>query len=118
MFIPKKIAEQQQQLQSPSSFLKEEEEKSKDINMSTISSSLLLSPFIEMTKTVMEKSKAAVANGSDPKLVAEMVVKIYETERPEWRYLAGDDSQKLFEARMQLSDSEFEKFLYKLFNSQ
>ena len=47
-----------------------------------------------------------------------MVVKIYETERPEWRYLAGDDSQKLFEAKMQFSDSEFKKFLYKLFKSQ
>jgi hypothetical protein len=64
----------------------------------------------------MDKSKIAVANSSHPKLVAEMVVKIYETEKPEWRYLAGDDSEKLFEARRQMSDSEFEKFLYKLFS--
>jgi NAD(P)-dependent dehydrogenase (short-subunit alcohol dehydrogenase family) len=117
MLLPKKKSEQQQHQLLPSSFLNEEEkEKSKDINMSMILSSL--SPFIEMTKTIMEKSKAAVASGSDPKLVAEMVLKIYKTKRPEWRYLVGDDSQKLFEARRQLSDSEFEKFLYKLFNSE
>jgi hypothetical protein len=59
----------------------------------------------------MEKSKAAVANGSHPKLVANMVLKIYDTEKPEWCYLVGEDSKKLFEVKGQMSDNEFEKFL-------
>jgi hypothetical protein len=117
MFLPKKIIEQQQpQQQLPSPPMQEEEEKSKEDNnmMPIIISS---SPFAEMVKVIMEKSKAAVANGSHPKLVAEMVVRIYEIEKPEWRYLAGDYSEKLFEARRQMTDSEFEKFLYRLFSS-
>jgi hypothetical protein len=36
-------------------------------------------------------------------------------EKPAWRYQAGGDGKRLFEARRKMDDVEFEKFLYKLF---
>jgi NAD(P)-dependent dehydrogenase (short-subunit alcohol dehydrogenase family) len=74
------------------------------------------SPFAEMTKSIMEKSKALIKMGSSPKLVAEIVLKIANTDKPEWRYRAGEDAEKLFEARTNMSDAEFEKFLSELLN--
>lgn len=74
------------------------------------------SPFVEMTKSIMEKSKALIKMGSSPKLVAEIVLKIVNTNKPEWRYRAGEDAEKLFEARTNMSDAEFEKFLSELLN--
>ncbi|HYZ58817.1 MAG TPA: SDR family oxidoreductase, partial [Nitrososphaeraceae archaeon] len=67
------------------------------------------SPFVEMTKSIMEKSKELIKMGSSPKLVAEIVLKIVNTDKPEWRYRAGEDAEKLFEARTNMSDAEFEK---------
>jgi NAD(P)-dependent dehydrogenase (short-subunit alcohol dehydrogenase family) len=74
------------------------------------------SPFAEMTKSIMEKSKALIKMGSSSKLVAEIVLKIVNTDKPEWRYRAGEDAEKLFEARTNMSDAEFEKFLSELLN--
>lgn len=71
-----------------------------------------------MTKSIMGKSKAAVANDSDPKVVAEIVLKIARSEKPDWRYCAGDDAEKLLEAKRQMSDTEFERFLEDLFGSR
>lgn len=76
------------------------------------------SPFAEMTKSIMGKSKAAVANDSDPKVVAEIVLKIARSEKPDWRYCAIDDAEKLPEAKRQMSDIEFERFLEDLFGSR
>jgi hypothetical protein len=70
-----------------------------------------------MTKSIMDKSKAAIANGSDPKVVAETVLKKAKTEKPDWRYCAGADAERLFEAKRQMSDTEFERFLDELFGT-
>lgn len=74
------------------------------------------SPFAEMTSNIMEKSKALIKSGSPPKLVANIVLKIVNTDRPEWRYRAGEDAEKLFEARTNMGDVEYEKFLSELLN--
>jgi NAD(P)-dependent dehydrogenase (short-subunit alcohol dehydrogenase family) len=74
------------------------------------------SPFAEMTNNIMEKSKAFIKSGSSPKLVAEIVLKIVNTGKPEWRYRAGEDAERMFEARSKMSDVEFEKFLSELLN--
>jgi NAD(P)-dependent dehydrogenase (short-subunit alcohol dehydrogenase family) len=100
MYLPKKLViQQEQQLQF--------ERSTNNIN----------SPFAEMTKSIMDKSKAAIANGSDPKIVAETVLKIAKTEKPDWRYCAGADAERLFEAKRQMSDTEFERFLDELFGT-
>lgn len=91
MFLPKKIKEQKQQYQSNDS-----------------------SSYEEMTKSIMEKSKAAVANGSPPKVVSDIVLRAVMTEKPQWRYLAGADAEKLFETKTKMNDIEFEKFLHNL----
>jgi NAD(P)-dependent dehydrogenase (short-subunit alcohol dehydrogenase family) len=77
-------------------------------------SSSLSSPFIQMTKSIMERSKNGVVNGSPPTVVANVVLQIAMTEKPNWRYPAGADAERLFEARSKMSDIEFEKFLYDL----
>jgi NAD(P)-dependent dehydrogenase (short-subunit alcohol dehydrogenase family) len=71
-------------------------------------------PFSEMTQNIMEKSKAVVANGSAPKVVADVVISAAKAEKPDWRYRAGSDAERLFEARRKMDDVEFENFLYKL----
>jgi NAD(P)-dependent dehydrogenase (short-subunit alcohol dehydrogenase family) len=72
------------------------------------------SPFAEMTKSILEKSKALIKRGSSPKLVADIVLKIAKSDKPEWRYLAGADAEKLFETRTKMSDFEFEQFISEL----
>jgi hypothetical protein len=61
------------------------------------------------------QAKAAVTTGSDPKVVADIVLNIAEAQNPDWRYCAGDEAEKLFEAKRQMGGIEFEKFLDELF---
>ncbi|HKI09024.1 MAG TPA: SDR family oxidoreductase [Nitrososphaeraceae archaeon] len=98
MYIPKKI-----QRQSSSD--------------SSSSSSSSLSPFTEITNSIMEKSKSVVVNGSPPRVVANVVLQVAKAEKPNWRYRAGADAERLFEARTKMNDTEFEKFLYDLLGS-
>jgi len=65
----------------------------------------------------MEKSKSLVVNGSPPRVVANVVLEVAKAEKPNWRYPAGADAERLFEARTKMSDTEFEKFLYDLLGS-
>jgi NAD(P)-dependent dehydrogenase (short-subunit alcohol dehydrogenase family) len=87
MFLPKKLREQQQKGASS---------------------------FSEMTKSVMDKSLSAVTNGSSPKVVADIILKVAMTEEPRWRYLAGADAVSLFKTKKDTTDLEFEKFLSKI----
>jgi NAD(P)-dependent dehydrogenase (short-subunit alcohol dehydrogenase family) len=80
----------------------------------SLSDSSLSSPFIEMTKSIMERSKNGVVNGSPPRVIADVVLQVAMAEKPNWRYRAGADAERLFEARTKMSDTEFEKFLYDL----
>jgi NAD(P)-dependent dehydrogenase (short-subunit alcohol dehydrogenase family) len=87
MFLPKKLREQQQKG---------------------------ISSFAEMTKSIMDKSVSAVTNGSSPKTVADIILKVAMTEEPQWRYLAGTDAESLFKTKKDMTDLEFEKFLSKI----
>jgi NAD(P)-dependent dehydrogenase (short-subunit alcohol dehydrogenase family) len=87
MFLPKKLREQQQEG---------------------------ISSFEEMTKSIMDKSVSAVTNGSSPKAVANIILKVATTEEPQWRYLAGADAESLFKTKKDTTDLEFEKFLSKI----
>jgi len=66
-----------------------------------------------MTESIMNKSIAAVTNGSSPKIVADMISEIVMTEEPCCRYLAGADAETLFKTKKDMSDLELEKFLCK-----
>jgi NAD(P)-dependent dehydrogenase (short-subunit alcohol dehydrogenase family) len=87
MFLPKKLREQQQNG---------------------------ISPFVEMTKSIMDKSISAVTNGLSPKAVADIILKVAMTEEPQWRYLVGADAESLFKTKKDTTDLEFEKFLLKV----
>jgi NAD(P)-dependent dehydrogenase (short-subunit alcohol dehydrogenase family) len=86
MFLPKKLREQQNGI----------------------------SPFVEMTKSIMDKSISAVTNGSSPKAVADIILKVAITEELQWRYLAGADAESLFKTKKDTTDLEFERFLLKI----
>jgi NAD(P)-dependent dehydrogenase (short-subunit alcohol dehydrogenase family) len=88
MFLPKKLSEQQHQLKG-------------------------ISSFSGMTESIMNKSIAAVTNGSSPKIVADIILEIVMTGEPQWRYLAGADAETLFKTKKDMTDLEFEKFLCK-----
>jgi hypothetical protein len=62
----------------------------------------------------MDKSLSAVTNGSSPKVVADIILKVAMTEEPRWRYLAGADAVSLFKTKKDTTDLEFEKFLSKI----
>jgi NAD(P)-dependent dehydrogenase (short-subunit alcohol dehydrogenase family) len=73
-----------------------------------------ISSFADMTKSIMDKSVSAVTNGSPPKIVADVILKVATTEEPYWRYLAGADAESLFKTKKDTTDLEFEKFLAKI----
>ena len=87
MFLPKKLREQQQNG---------------------------ISSFVEMTKSIMDKSVSAVTNGLSPKVVADVILKVAMAEEPQWRYLVGADAESLFKTKKDMTDLEFEKFLSKI----
>jgi NAD(P)-dependent dehydrogenase (short-subunit alcohol dehydrogenase family) len=89
MFLPKRLKEQQYQLNGTS-------------------------PFAEMTRSIMDKSIDAVTNGSSPKVVANIVLRVAMAKEPQWRYLAGADAETLFKTIKDMTDLEFEKFLCKI----
>lgn len=62
----------------------------------------------------MDKSISTVTNGSSPKAVADIILKVAMAEEPQWRYLAGADAESLFKAKKDTTDLEFEKFLSKI----
>jgi NAD(P)-dependent dehydrogenase (short-subunit alcohol dehydrogenase family) len=97
MRIPNKIEEQRRQQQ------KQQQQK----NTNT-------SPFAEMTINILEKSKTVISNGSHPRVVADIVLKAAKVEKPQPRYSAGDDAEKLLETRRQMTDVEFEEFIQAL----
>jgi NAD(P)-dependent dehydrogenase (short-subunit alcohol dehydrogenase family) len=87
MFLPKKLREQQQNG---------------------------ISSFVEMTKSIRDKSVSAVTNGLSPKVVAGVILKVAMAEEPQWRYLVGADAESLFKTKKDMTDLEFEKFLSKI----
>jgi NAD(P)-dependent dehydrogenase (short-subunit alcohol dehydrogenase family) len=104
-----------QSMYIPKKFQKEEEEEQQQGQRQQQRPNSSSSPFAEMTKNIMKKSEEVVANGSPPRVVADLVLKAAKAEKTAWRYQAGGDAKRLFEARRKMDDVEFEKFLYYLF---
>jgi hypothetical protein len=67
-----------------------------------------------MTINILEKSKTIISNGSHPRVVSDIVLKAAKAEKPQPRYPAGDDAEKLLETRRQMIDGEFEEFIQAL----
>ncbi len=71
------------------------------------------SPYAELTRKVNEGLKLLLDHGTPPEEVAKVILKAVQSENPAPRYLVGNDATMLMEARKNMSDEEFEKFVKK-----
>lgn len=71
------------------------------------------SPYSQMTQKVAAGFKMLLEHGTPPEEVAKTILKAVTSENPEPRYLVGNDAAMVMEARKNMSDAEFEKFMKK-----
>ena len=71
------------------------------------------SPYSQMTQKVAAGLKMLLEHGTSPEEVAKTILKAVTSENPEPRYLVGNDAAMVMEARKNMSDAEFEKFMKK-----
>ena len=69
------------------------------------------SPYSELVKKVSAKIGSDHKNATQPEEVAKAIVDAISTERPEFRYVVGNDAVSLSEARKNMSFSEFQKMI-------
>jgi NAD(P)-dependent dehydrogenase (short-subunit alcohol dehydrogenase family) len=65
------------------------------------------SPYSQMMQRVGASLEQLQKNGSDPDLVANIVLQAAISQNPELRYLAGKDVEAWVESKRKLSDAEF-----------
>ncbi|MGH9909309.1 MAG: SDR family oxidoreductase [Nitrososphaerales archaeon] len=71
------------------------------------------SPYAQLTQKVSTGFKLLVDHGTPPEEVAKVILKAITSENPDPRYLVGNDAAIIMEARKNMSDIEFEKFIKK-----
>lgn len=71
------------------------------------------SPYAELTQKVSTGLKMLLEHGTPPEEVAKVILKAVTSDNPDPRYLAGNDAAMIMEARKNMSDAEFEKFMKK-----
>ena len=69
------------------------------------------SPYSKLVKKVSAKISSDHENATQPEEVAKAIVDAISTERPEFRYVVGNDAVSLSEARKNMSFSEFQKMI-------
>jgi NAD(P)-dependent dehydrogenase (short-subunit alcohol dehydrogenase family) len=73
------------------------------------------SPYFSLTQKIESHFKSMVENASSsspPEEVAKVIVQAITSEDPQPRYIVGDDATTLIQARMNMSDKEFENWMY------
>ncbi|KAG2475726.1 MAG: Short-chain dehydrogenase/reductase SDR [Nitrosopumilales archaeon] len=76
------------------------------------------SPYKEISEKVQKGIKMMGELGTDPKEVANTIIKAIEADDPLPRYIVGNDAAMFLEAKKMKTDSEFENYLKKeLFSS-
>ncbi|MFQ5940426.1 MAG: SDR family oxidoreductase [Nitrososphaerales archaeon] len=71
------------------------------------------SSYTQLTQKVYAGYKLLMTHGTPPEEVAKVILEAVTSDNPDPRYLAGNDAAMVMEARKNMSDSEFEKFLRK-----
>lgn len=71
------------------------------------------SPYAQLTQKVSAGLKLLVEHGTPPEEVAKVILRAITSENPDPRYLVGNDAAIIMEARKNMSDIEFEKFMKK-----
>ncbi|MEM2760175.1 MAG: SDR family oxidoreductase [Nitrososphaerales archaeon] len=69
------------------------------------------SPYAQLTQKVFAGLKLLLEHGTPPDEVARVILKAATSINPELRYLAGNDAVMVLEARKNMSDTDFEKFM-------
>ncbi|MDQ6864934.1 MAG: SDR family oxidoreductase [Thermoproteota archaeon] len=69
------------------------------------------SPYSELVQKVTVKTRSQHENATQPEEVAKTIVQAISTEKPEFRYVVGNDAVSLLEARKNMPYSEFQKMI-------
>jgi NAD(P)-dependent dehydrogenase (short-subunit alcohol dehydrogenase family) len=73
------------------------------------------SPYAKTIQKVFEGFEPMVANASDPKEVAQVILNAANSSSPNIRYTVGKDAESILKARAELSDRELEKWVRESF---
>ena len=66
-------------------------------------------PYAEITQKRISAFKPRFEKGSSPKEVADTILEAVTSDKPEFRYIVGEDASKLMDIRKNTSDEEFGK---------
>ncbi|MGB7638289.1 MAG: SDR family oxidoreductase [Nitrososphaeraceae archaeon] len=69
------------------------------------------SPYLELSKKASEGRKAAFKQASSPMQVAEVILNAIKSEKPNTRYLVGNDAATIMERKKNSSDFELERWI-------
>ena len=69
------------------------------------------SPYSELVQKFTVKTRSQHENATQPEEVAKTIVHAISTEKPEFRYVVGNDAVSLLEARKNMPYSEFQKMI-------
>jgi NAD(P)-dependent dehydrogenase (short-subunit alcohol dehydrogenase family) len=69
------------------------------------------SPYLELSKKASEGRKAAFKQASSPMQVAEVILNAIKSEKPNTRYLVGNDAATIMERKKNNSDFELERWI-------
>lgn len=69
------------------------------------------SSYSQLMNKMYKNLFSTLASGTDPKEVANIIVRAVTNENPQQRYLVGDDALALIEARKNSTDKDFEKII-------
>ncbi len=73
------------------------------------------SPYAKTIQKVFDGFEPMLANASDPKEVAQVILNAANSSSPNIRYTVGKDAESIIKARAELSDSELEKWVRESF---
>jgi short-subunit dehydrogenase len=73
------------------------------------------SPYAKTVQKVFEGFEPMLANASDPKEVAQVILNAANSSSPNMRYTVGKDAESILKARAELSDRELEKWVRESF---
>ena len=73
------------------------------------------SPYAKTVQKVFEGFEPMLANASDPKEVAQVILNAANSSSPNIRYTVGKDAESILKARAELSERELEKWVRESF---
>ena len=73
------------------------------------------SPYAKTIQKVFDGFEPMLANASDPKEVAQVILNAANSSSPNIRYTVGKDAESILKARAELSDRELEKWVRESF---